>query len=204
MRVYVETNFVLELALQQEQHAACEAILEMAEARQVELVLPAYSLVEASTALRRRTIERKGSLDDVNRQLREVARMKGYAPSVEQTTKDMQALLVDAVQKAGARFAQLTRRLHAGSILLPLAARELAKASELETEYGLSYPDVLVLAPVLCDPDIGRAESCFLNRNTKDFDDSVIRGWLKQRRCTLLGGFESGLQYIRARGSQPS
>ncbi len=43
MRVYVETNFVLELALQQEQHAACEAILQLAEARQIALVLPAYS-----------------------------------------------------------------------------------------------------------------------------------------------------------------
>lgn len=43
MIVYVESNFVLELALRQEEHGACERILEHAEANHIELVIPAYS-----------------------------------------------------------------------------------------------------------------------------------------------------------------
>jgi hypothetical protein len=46
VRVYVESNFVLEIVLEQEQHQACEAILTLAESRAIELALPAFALVE--------------------------------------------------------------------------------------------------------------------------------------------------------------
>jgi len=46
MIVYVETNFVLELALLQEQHESCEAIVQLCQAGAIRLVLPAYSLIE--------------------------------------------------------------------------------------------------------------------------------------------------------------
>ena len=44
MNVYVESNFVLELALAQEQFESCEGILSLCEAGNVRLVVPAYSL----------------------------------------------------------------------------------------------------------------------------------------------------------------
>jgi len=40
------------------------------------------------------------------------------------------------------------------------------------------------------------AESCFLIRNTKDFDDSNIRELLSQCNCEFLGRFDHGLRYI--------
>ena len=40
MNVYVESNFVLELALLQEQWTSCEAILTLCEAKSVQLVVP--------------------------------------------------------------------------------------------------------------------------------------------------------------------
>ena len=46
MRVYVESNFVLELVLEQEQHQACEEILTLAASRTIELALPAFALIE--------------------------------------------------------------------------------------------------------------------------------------------------------------
>ena len=46
MNVYVESNFVLELALLQEQSASGEAILRLGEEHRVHLVVPAYALVE--------------------------------------------------------------------------------------------------------------------------------------------------------------
>jgi hypothetical protein len=53
VNVYVESNFVLELALLQEQHAACEAIVQLCEAGDLRLVLPAYSFMEPFETLRR-------------------------------------------------------------------------------------------------------------------------------------------------------
>jgi hypothetical protein len=46
MDVYVESNFVLEVALLQEQHESCEKIIELSEAAKAHLIVPAYSLVE--------------------------------------------------------------------------------------------------------------------------------------------------------------
>lgn len=46
MDVYVETNFVLELALLQEQQESCQKLLDLAEAGRINLILPAFSLTE--------------------------------------------------------------------------------------------------------------------------------------------------------------
>lgn len=46
MRVYVESNFVLEIALEQEQHRACEDLVRLAEDAAIELVLPSFALLE--------------------------------------------------------------------------------------------------------------------------------------------------------------
>lgn len=46
MNVYVESNFVLQLALLQEFHASCEAIVNLCEAGCARLVIPAFSLIE--------------------------------------------------------------------------------------------------------------------------------------------------------------
>ena len=59
MNVYVESNFVLELALLQEQHASCEDILRLCEAGRMQLVIPAYSLAEPYETLVRRHKQRQ-------------------------------------------------------------------------------------------------------------------------------------------------
>jgi hypothetical protein len=41
-----------------------------------------------------------------------------------------------------------------------------------------------------------QAPSCFLNRNSRDFDDPDVLGALEQRNCRMLSRFSSGLSYI--------
>jgi predicted nucleic acid-binding protein len=60
MRVYVESNFLLELVLEQEQHHACEELLTLAASRTIELALPAFALIEPYESMVRD--ERDGSL----------------------------------------------------------------------------------------------------------------------------------------------
>jgi predicted nucleic acid-binding protein len=198
MRVYVETNFLLELAFEQEQHDACEAILRLAEARRIALALPAYSLVEAADTLRRKLNERNALMDDNNRELREVGRMEGHGRSVGGARSMMTILLVHTVQNARGRFESVRRRLSDSASFLPLTGTELDEASKLEMTYGLSQPDARVLASVLGDPQLGHVASCFLNRNTRDFDESRIHDLLAQQSCKLLGSFENGRDYIEA------
>ena len=54
MIVYVESNFVLELAFRQEDCESSDNILQLAEAGKIELMLPAYFLGEPYERLVRR------------------------------------------------------------------------------------------------------------------------------------------------------
>jgi hypothetical protein len=87
---------------------------------------------------------------------------------------------------------------------MPLTADVLADARHTQRTFGLSLPDAIVLASVLGDLATFPMPSCFLNRNTKDFDDPAIVSALSACDCKMLGSFETGLQYASApRGVAP-
>jgi hypothetical protein len=64
--------------------------------------------------------------------------------------------------------------------VIPLDALVLRSAAEMEILYGLSGQDAIVLASVVGHLQANAPfESCFLNRNSKDFDDPDIRETLE-------------------------
>ena len=69
MNVYVESNFVLELALAQEQFESCEKILSLCEAGRIRLVVPAFSLAEPNETLARRKKQRKRMKEEFDLEL---------------------------------------------------------------------------------------------------------------------------------------
>jgi hypothetical protein len=54
MNIYVETNFVLELVFEQEQHISCEQMLALCESGRSPLIIPAYCLAEPHESSRGR------------------------------------------------------------------------------------------------------------------------------------------------------
>lgn len=195
MRVYVEANFILELVLQQEEYESCEALVALAESKQITLVAPSFSFVEPYTTLRGRAATRRRLSDELTRELREIARTRVHAEAVASTT--LPALLVQSANDAQQGLLALTMRLVPLVDVLPLGALTLLEGERLRRDFGLTYPDAIVLAGVLLDPRLGGAPSCFLNRNTKDFDDPGIVDTLRVKHCKLLPGFAEGLRYIQ-------
>ena len=62
MIVYLESNFVLELAFLQAEHEHCSALLRLSESGEIRLVLPAFSIGEPyETWVRRSKRRRDGS-----------------------------------------------------------------------------------------------------------------------------------------------
>jgi hypothetical protein len=51
MNVYVESNFVLEHALQQEEYDSCSEIIQLASQGRITLLIPAFSLAEPHQAI---------------------------------------------------------------------------------------------------------------------------------------------------------
>lgn len=79
MIVYLETNFILELALGRAQANACRQLLNWSEAQHVHLCLPAFALTEARSALRRRERERLAVIEGLRKQVAEFGRLDGSA-----------------------------------------------------------------------------------------------------------------------------
>jgi hypothetical protein len=72
LKVYVESNFVLELALVQEQHASCEQILILCEASDIQIIVPAYSIVEPYETLKRHHLDRERLKEALDRELQQL------------------------------------------------------------------------------------------------------------------------------------
>jgi predicted nucleic acid-binding protein len=154
VNVYVETNFVLELALLQEQHGSCGDLLRLCEEGRIQLVIPAYSLAEPYETLTRRHRQRK-RLEGVRSHLLQVAEV------------------------------------------IPLEASLLAAATQYQRTHGLSPQDALVYASILLHLKQRQTlQSCFLNRNAKDFDDPDLVEELDVYNCKLLPQFDAGYQFV--------
>lgn len=65
MRVYVESNFLLEIALEQEQAEAALLILELADARLITLSIPSFALSEPFSTLAYRRVRRLERVQDL-------------------------------------------------------------------------------------------------------------------------------------------
>src|SRR5690606_23883662 len=141
-----------------------------------------------------RRIERASLKDRLDAELRELRRTKSLA--ADAASSQLVALLIRSSQRAEERFRDTRHRLLAMATVLPLDAATIRRAELLSEEHALSLPDALVLASVLEDPAFGHHPSCFLNRNTRDFEDPAIIEILRAGKCRFLGSFVSGVRHI--------
>jgi predicted nucleic acid-binding protein len=199
MIVYVESNFVLELALLQEQAESCKGILELCESGHSELVLPAFCIAEPYETLVRRAKDRGKLTQDLTIQAKQLGRSQAYRNETE-TFRSVTALLVKSGEEERTRLHSVLNRILAIASVIPLTSAVLAEAVKAESSFSLSPQDAVVYASVLHHLK-GTSEElrCFLNKNSNDFDDPDIVGVLENYRCKMLPRFDAGLQYIRYR-----
>jgi predicted nucleic acid-binding protein len=196
VNVYVESNFVLDLALLQEQHASCEDLLRLCEEGRIQLVIPAYSLAEPYETLTRRHRQRKRMKTELDDELRQLARTTTYAHQLS-GFQHLTALLIDSADEEAKRLESVCARLLQTAEVIPLAASMLIAATQYQHTHGLSPQDALVYAAVLGHLKQHQApQSCFLNRNAKDFDDPDLVAELNVYNCKLLPQFDTGYQFV--------
>lgn len=197
MNVYVESNFVLELALLQEQHESCRQIVDLASEGYIHLVIPAYSLVEPYETLIRFSKKRQTITDEVNAELRQLGRS---APYEEQTAalQDLTVLFIRSQEEERNRLRNTLEYLLAVAQLIPLTTTVINNS--LQQQQDFSPQDAVVYSSVLehltnADGD----DHVFLNRNRKDFDDPDVEDRLGEMGCKILFQFDAGIGYIRHR-----
>ncbi len=197
MNIYVETNFILELTFEQEQCASCEQILQLCEAVQAKLIIPAYSLAEPHEKLNRQARSRRELQQSLDAELRQLSRTASYASRIE-SIQDIASLMVQSNEEERHRFFQCRERLLNIGEVVALTADILIEAASYETTYDLMPQDALVYASVIAHiRRVQPQQACFLNRNSKDFDSPDIVDELNRFNCRMIPRFDHGYSFLQ-------
>lgn len=196
MRVYAESNFVLEVILQQESHRACEELITLAQRKAIELVLPAFAILEPHETIVRRRKDWKAIRERVNEHARQLERTAWISADVPQL-RSAAELLLRTEQEAADRFVRVRNQLLDVARTIPIDSATIRDAEAAAVDFGLQLPDALMLASVLADAQRVWSQSIFLNRNTQDFNDRDIKRRLAEVNCTLVPRFDGGLARVR-------
>ena len=196
MIVYVETNFILEMAFLQRESEFCETITELVENGRISLVAPSFSIGESYETSYRRKKERESFVSDLRRRESQLS----YSSEIhilENHIKTMIDILRESIVRDSNRLNVVLSRLAGGAEFISLSPSSLALAQEYQTTLRMEPPDSLVLGSVMThlsetNPDV----CCFLNKNSKDFEAPSVRNELRAYNCRLITSFEQGLNFI--------
>lgn len=197
MIIYVESNFVLELAFRQEDYESCENILKLAESGKIALMLPAYCLGEPYERLVRRDRQRRDVHRKLSEELRELARSAPYADAAA-NLNNLTGLLVESGEQEMSQLNEVLVRLLDIATLIPLDREVLRNALLAQQNFGLSPQDAIVYASVHSKIVGENAPQCFVNKNTRDFLIPEIEEDFEAHNCRLIGKFSNGLNYARS------
>lgn len=196
MNVFVETNFVIEAALEQQEASFCIALLQLAAQGRIRLLLPAYSLVEPHETLTRRHLDREVLRSNVSRELAQLARSTPLAERVA-ASQEIVKLLADSAEYETRRIEEVKQRIRTVGQVLSLDLNVLTNAADCQNRFDLSPQDAVVYASIrgYLEGDHASA-SCFVSRNPADFDDPDLRQDLTTVNCKYFSSFATALQYI--------
>ena len=196
MNIYVESNFVLEVALQQEQHEDCDRIIALCTSQTVRVIIPAYSLIEPYETIIRREKSRKKLTSDFAAEAQQLLRSKAYQPEAD-ALNGVARLLMESITETKRRLDVTIERLLQFVDVIPLTTDIMLSSLRHQDNLGLSPQDALVYASITSHIAASDAlPSCFLNRNSRDFDEPGITETFTRYECKMLTRFDHSCSYV--------
>jgi predicted nucleic acid-binding protein len=196
VNVFVESNFVLEIALEQQEQAACERLLELAADGSIRLFVPAYSFVEPHETFTRRHRDRETLRSHITNELAQIARSASLAERAR-ASQEVVALMAESVEYESRRLQEAKERIWLVATILSIDADVVQRAPDCQANFDLSPQDAVVYASIrgylTTDHD---DTSCFVSRNPKDFDDPDLRRELTDLNCRYFSSFSNAVQFI--------
>ena len=193
-RLYVESNFVLELVFAQQQREQCETLLDGAADATFELAIPSYCLGEPLETLGRRHRTRRELQDTLQREVSQLRRVTQYRNDLDDVDLTVSLFARSAIEDRE-RLERYYRRIGAEARLTDLTADVVERGLDLRNDFDLELQDAFVLASIAVDLEARPTESGFATLNTKDFDDPGVRTYLEDRGAQLLTSFGAAVGF---------
>ncbi|HWS83878.1 MAG TPA: hypothetical protein VN207_06420 [Ktedonobacteraceae bacterium] len=200
MVICIESNFVLEIALEQEQSSAARSIISLAESRQIELAYPSFVLSEPFESIMRARREHNGLQASLIKAFNYLKRSEPYKrimldfePMIS-TLENAYGRQMDLLDTAFDQLIGVGRYI---SINTPSYREALMYRRSLE----LSPQDSIIYSAVVADlkGQPQDEEKCFLSRDRKAFGrdpDHGVKVELGKYNCRYISSFTQGLDFI--------
>lgn len=198
MLVYVETNFILELVLRQEESEAAEALLSLARESRITLTLPSFSLAEAYSKIGRRSADRIKLFRDVQAQTHDLSRSL-QQQALSSNFSAFAASLLTLNETEVTRLVDVVGQIMEDAKLLEITLPIYRAGRDLVTRAVLKPQDANIYSSILADLS-KRSDSIpklFLGRDT-DFSTPTVTKELAQFGCEYLRSFRAGHARILA------
>lgn len=209
MIVYVETNFILELALEQDQHNAADKILELVKSDKIELAFPGFSISESLSKVTRKRIERDKFYNSLKELLDELKRSAPYQQLVIDLDP-VRALLQETIGTEKDRLLSALERILKVGRVLELDISSFSRALTYKDRLTTRIEDSIVYSVIISDLKHRPVDETkfFLSRDEKAFGKegdrkkSVCYQRIKKElglyKCAFINNFEHGLSSIEA------
>jgi len=200
MKVYVETNWLLDLALEQERIRASSFVLELAKNSKIRLYLPEICLVEAEQKIVRRRLQRETLIENLQSEGRELIRncdamYQSQAAAIDQDIIQLRRISDFEREHFNATVRDISKFL----TWLHLDDDSLQKSFYFEENYSLNRLDALVYAVIRADAASDLAtEKCFIDYDG-DFKEPELKLDMTELGITLLGSPESVENFVRSK-----
>ncbi|MGH2496946.1 MAG: PIN domain-containing protein [Ktedonobacteraceae bacterium] len=199
MIVYVETNFILELAFEQEQHQAANEILKLAEHNKVEFALPGFSISESLSKVTRQIRKREELHKSLIPTLQDIGRSAPYQQFAASLEPVLQ-LLQNTIRDEPDRLLSVLERILKVGRLLELDISNFNLALAYKDQLSTSIEDSIVYGTIIADLRRRPYEGTklFLSRDAEAFSYQRIKTELASYSCKYIKEFKDGLGYIES------
>jgi predicted nucleic acid-binding protein len=188
MIVYVESNFVVELALEQEEQKSARAILDAAAVGSIDLRVPVFSICEPYSTVTRRMSRRERVLRQTQEELRDLQRSAGRRELAE-TLAPLVSEMFETTRFERVGVENVVAEVLAVATVLPLAPDVVEDSRVHQGRHDLDPSDAVVYSSVVRDAGSAEGEKLFVTRNSKDFGTRAIRDELAEHQCELAISF---------------
>lgn len=198
MIIYVESNFIVEIALEQEQLASAQAILELAESKQITLIFPNFVFSEPFERIMRESRERNAVYNSLVNSLTSLQRSEPHKNIMRDMEPVIRILREAYSRQMNLLHSTFERLLRVGECI-NISAAHFKNVLAYQQNLGLSPQDSIIYATIIEDLQVRSRdeEKCFLSRDRKAFWSPDIRSELAAYKCRYIGSFQQGLEYVQ-------